>query len=92
MAQSGSKSTAHAMTFRFGRGGTDEKSRNGRMTELAGKRAIIAGAARGIGAAIANVATFLANNQSSHIAGQTICADGGRQGLNYAVPASRSDL
>jgi len=35
---------------------------------------------------IAQVATFLASNDSSYITGQCIYADGGRLALNYTVP------
>lgn len=35
---------------------------------------------------IANIAVFLASEESSYITGQCIYADGGRLGLNYVVP------
>ena len=35
---------------------------------------------------VANIAIFLASNESSYITGQCIYADGGRLGLNYVVP------
>lgn len=41
-------------------------------------------------AEVAAVAVFLACSESSYITGQTIYPDGGRLGLNYTVPVSRS--
>ena len=34
---------------------------------------------------VANVALFLASNESSYLTGQTIYPDGGRLALNYTV-------
>ena len=55
------------------------------MGLLDGKTAIVTGAARGIGKAIAlkfaaegaNIATFLASDMSSYVSGQVIQVDGG---------------
>ena len=40
---------------------------------------------------VANIAVFLASDESSYITGQCIYADGGRLGLNYVVPVVDKD-
>lgn len=41
---------------------------------------------------VANVAAFLASEQSSYVTGQIIYVDGGRLALNYTMPVSEDDL